>query len=306
MIKKIVTIGGGNGQSILLRELKKYDLDITALVSMVDNGGSTGIIRNEYQVLPSGDVRRCLGALVTYNLELQQTMEYRFKDGFLKDHNFGNLLMLALEKKLNSYELMIEYLSKAMEIKGQVLPVTLHQTQLMAQLENGEVISGETNIDIPDHDADLKIQKVYLEPEVLANPKAIKAISEADLIIYTIGDLYTSVIPNLLVSYVKEAINKSKAKKVYTCNRTTKKGETQGFKVNDFVKTLKQYLGSNSLDYVLVDENLDPSPAGYELVELDKVKDAQVIKADLSTEEDRAHIDGKKLAKAINDLCQTL
>ena len=214
--------------------------------------------------------------------------------------------MLALEKKLNSYELMVEYLSKAMEIKGQVLPVTLHPTQLMAQLENGAVIEGETNIDIPDHDPELKIQKVYLEPEVLANPKALKAISEADLIIYTIGDLYTSIIPNLLVTYIKEAIRKSKAKKVYTCNRTTKKGETQGFEVSDFVQTLKQYLGENSLDYVLVDENIDPPPMGYELVELDEVKYAQVIKADLSTAEDRAHIDGKKLAKAINDLCQTL
>jgi uncharacterized cofD-like protein len=305
-MKKIVTIGGGNGQSKLLRELKKYPVKITAVVSMIDNGGSTGKIRKAYGVLPSGDIRRCLGALAQQNLELQEAMEYRFQNGFLTGHNFGNLLMLSLEKELGSYQVMIDYLSKLLKIKGRVLPVTLQPTELVAILENDKKIIGETNIDIPKHNAKLKIKRVLLQKKVKANPEVLSAIKQADLIVYTIGDLYTSIIPNLLVSGVKEAIAKSKAKKIYTCNRTTKKGETHGFCAQDFVDTLRQYLNDNSLDYLLVDKNKHIPPRKYQIVQCGEIKNVQVIKADLSTAQDHAHINSKKLAKAVFTLCKKL
>lgn len=303
-MKKIVTIGGGNGQSLLLKGLVDYDLDISAIVSMIDNGGSTGKIRQDYNVLPSGDIRRCLIALAKDNSELQEAMGLRFADGFLKDHNFGNLIMLALEKQLGSYEEMIDYLSQLLKIKGQAIPVTLDKTNLMGELEDGTVIKGEANIDVPKHNADLKINKVYLEKDIKVNPKAVKAILQADLIVYTIGDLYTSIIPNLLVNGIDEAVSKSKAKKVFTINRTNKKGETHGFTSKNFVETLKKYLGDNSLDYIIVDKNQDEPDKGYELVKFENVEEVEVIKADVSSKEDRNHIDGHKLAKAIFDLCQ--
>lgn len=306
MPKKIVTIGGGNGQSLLLKGLKKFDLDIAAVVSMIDNGGSTGKIREDYHVLPSGDIRRCLAALAQDNQELQEAMGYRFTDGFLAGHNFGNLLMLSLEKQLGGYEAMIKYLSKVLKIKGQAVPVTLEITNLAAELNNGEKIIGETNIDVPKHNAAVKIKRVYLENPVVANPQALQVIQEADLIIYTIGDLYTSVIPNFLVSGIKEAIAASKAKKVFTCNRTTKSGETHGFSTTDFINTIQQYLGKNSLDYFIVDSNIDSPPAGYELVKVEETQGVKMIRADISTPTDRAHINGDKLAKAIWDLCQQL
>ncbi|MFA6027449.1 MAG: gluconeogenesis factor YvcK family protein [Patescibacteria group bacterium] len=303
-MKNIVTIGGGNGQSMLLRELKKYNWHITSVVSMVDNGGSTGRLREEFGVLPSGDIRRCLSALATKNKPLQELMAYRFPQGDLKGHNLGNLLMLILEKELGGYEKMIEHLSKELKIKGRALPVTLQPTNLIAELNNGKKIFGETNIDVPKHNTDSKIKKVYLEKKVKANPKVLSAIKQADYIVYTIGDLYTSIIPNLLVAGVKEAIEKSKAQKIYTCNRTTKKGETHGFTVADYVFVLKQYLGKNSLDYIIVDKNIAKPPKGYELVKCIEPVEAEVIKADISSEEDRAHINAKKLAKAIWNLCQ--
>lgn len=304
--KKIVTIGGGNGQSLLLRALKKYNWDITAVVSMVDNGGSTGRLRHEFGVLPSGDIRRCLVALATKNKPLQELMAYRFIKGSLKGHNLGNLLMLILEKELGGYEKMIAYLSRELKIKGRALPVTLQPANLIAELSNNKKIFGETNIDVPKHSPYLRIKRVYLEKKVQANPKVLSAIKQADYIVYTIGDLYTSIIPNLLMTGVKEAIAKSKAKKIYTCNRTTKKGETHGFTVSDYVAVLKQYLEKNSLDYVLVDKNMEEPRKGYELVKCQGAVSAEVIKADLSVKEDRAHINGKKLAKAIWNLCQKL
>lgn len=304
MRKKIVTIGGGNGQSRLLAELKKYPVDITAVVSMIDNGGSTGIIRQQYHVLPSGDIRRCLVALATEEPIMQQVMNYRYHDGFLENHNFGNILMLTLEKKLGSYEKMIEFFHHLLKIKGQVLPVTLEATELVAELENGLKIVGETHIDIPKHNPNLKIKRVFLQKKVKANKKVIAAIKNADLIVYTIGDLFTSIVPNLLVTGVKEAITASKAKKVYTCNRTTKKGETHGFTAQNFVDTLKQYVGRNSLDSILIDKNKSRPVKNYEFVDYRQVKGVEIIKKDLTTKADRAHIDSRKLAKEIFALCQ--
>lgn len=304
MNNKIVTIGGGTGQSRLLSYLKKYPLDITAVVSMIDNGGSTGEIRKQYKVLPCGDIRRCLVALAEQEPVIQNIMDYRFKDGFLENHNFGNLLMLALEKELGSFEKMIEYFHRLFKIKGQVLPVTLQATDLVAELENGLKVYGETNIDIPQHNPNLKIKKVFLLKKVKANPKVLAAIKRADLIVYTIGDLFTSIVPNLLISGITEAIQKSKAKKVYTCNRTTKKGETHGFNAQNFVDTLKQYLGKNSLDYILVDSNKGKSTKQYELVDSRSIKGVKVLRKDLSVPLDRAHVDSKKLAKELFVLCQ--
>lgn len=303
----IVTIGGGNGQSRLLSELKKYPVNITAIVSMIDNGGSTGRIRKEYHVLPSGDIRRCLVALATDQDAVQNLMSYRFTKGNMKGHNFGNLLILAAEKQLGSYTKMLDFFHSFFKIKGKVLPVTLQSTDLMAILSNNKKVIGETNIDVPKHNARLNIKKVNLTKKVKANFQAIEAIKKADLIIYTIGDLYTSVVPNFLVTGIKEAIVKSKAIKIYTCNRTTKKGETHGFTVKNYTEVLKQYLLPKSLDMVLVDKNLEQPQAGYELVKNnEKIPDLKIIQTDLSIKQDRAHINSKKLAKAIYKICQKL
>ena len=163
----------------------------------------------------------------------------------------GNLLLTALTQNLGSFEKAIEEAGKILNIKGRVIPSTLESVQLMAKLENGEVIKGETNIDIPEHDGNLKIKKIWLEPACEANPKAVKAILEADAIVIGPGDLFTSIIPNFLVKGISEACRESKAKKIYVCNIMTKFGETSGFSSKDFLNTLEKYL-KDGIEYMLV------------------------------------------------------
>lgn len=250
--KKIVVIGGGTGVFTVLSGLKKYPVDLSAIVTMADNGGSTRILREEFGILPPGDIRRALVALAQSEKLLASLFNYRFKEGGLAGHTFGNILIIALERIKGDFEKAIDEAGKILNIKGEVIPVTLQNTDLYALLEDGQIIEGEANIDVPEHNPHLRIKKVYLKPYVTANKRAQSAILKADLIVIGPGDLYTSIIPNLLVQKIPQAIRKSKAKKVYVCNLMTKLGETNNFTHSDFIKEIERYLGKNALDYVIL------------------------------------------------------
>ncbi|MBN2052365.1 YvcK family protein [Candidatus Woesearchaeota archaeon] len=310
-MQKIVVIGGGTGSYTILRGLKNHNIELTAIVSMMDSGGSTGRLRDEFGFLPQGDVRRCLLALSPDTGMLRKLFEYRFSRGVgLNGHNLGNLFLTALRDITGREEEAIREAAKILNIKGRVLPVTTTNCQLGAILENNQVVVGETNIDIPRHDPELKIKKLFLVPKPRAYNETIKAILAADKIIIGPGDLFTSVIPNLLVGGVVPAIKKSKAKKVYVCNIMTKYGETTGFKASDFVNELEKYLGKDVLNY-LVCNNKKPSKAlledyqkeKAEYVEPDLVsKKIRAVKTDLLDNIDLARHNPEKLARTIMKL----
>lgn len=252
--KRITVIGGGTGVFTVLVGLKHLPYHLSAILTMADDGGSSGVLREEFGILPPGDIRRALLALAPSSTQnLAKLFNFRFKDGTgLKGHSFGNLLITALERITGRFDLAVKEAAKILNISGDIIPVTLDNTRLFARLENGLLIVGETNIDIPKHNANLKIKEVFLNPPAKINPEAKKAILNADLIILGPGDLYTSLIPNLLIKGVKEAIKKSRAKKIYFCNIMTKYGETNGFRAKDFLMTLEKYLGKNVLDYFII------------------------------------------------------
>ncbi len=251
--KKVVTIGGGTGSYNLLRGLKKYTdkIEISAIVTMMDSGGSSGILRDEYGVLPPGDIRRCLIALSDETEILKKLFNYRFhskKGNSLSGHNFGNLFLTALEKILNSEQKAIKFASKILKVRGKVLPVTFQSTHLYARLEDGTLIKGESVIDLPRSTSNLRIKRLYLKPPAEANPEVLIAIKQAQVIIIGPGDLFTSIIPNLVVNGVSKAIRKSKALKIYNCNIMTKYGETNDFSVYDHLATIEEYIGCPCID----------------------------------------------------------
>jgi len=246
-----VTIGGGTGSFPILRALKNQPVNLTAIVSMADDGGMAGVLRDEYGVLPPSDVRKTLVALAEPGSILRELFNYRFSEGSFKGCAFGNFFLAALEKITGSFAEAVKEASKVLKVKGSVIPVTLSDARLCAKLADGAVIKGETNIDIPTKDFRPAIKKVWLEPKAEINPQAETAIKTADLIVICPGDLYTSIIPNFLVKGMKEAVKKSKAKKVCFVNLMTKFGETHGFKAEDFIKTIEKYLGRDALDFVV-------------------------------------------------------
>lgn len=245
---RVVVIGGGTGIFAVLTGLRQYTRSITAVVSMSDNGGSSGRLRDEFGYLPPGDVRRCLVALASDDdaMLLRQLFEYRFDRGLgLNGHTFGNLLLTALTDILGGTDRAIEEAGALLRIHGRVLPVTLSDTTLCARLKDGNEIRGETDIDVRKTHHDVPISDVYLRPMAEANPPVLEAIARADLIVLGPGDLYTSVVPNLLVQGVSEAIRASAAQRVYVCNVMTKHGETDGFAASDFIREINRYLGGN-------------------------------------------------------------
>lgn len=256
--KNVVVIGGGTGTYTVLSGLKKHPVHLSAVVAMADNGGSTKVLREESHILPPGSVRPALIALsATESTTLSNLFNFRFNEPSLHGHNFGNLFISALTQQEGSFEKAIEKAEEILNAKGHVIPSTLVDCNLVAKLENGKIIKGEEAIDEPKHDGNLRVEKVWLEPKgkCKANPKALKAIKEADLIVLGPGDLFTSILPNLLTPELAEArrfIQRTKAKKVYVCNLMTKFGETNGYTALDFVDKLEEYLGKGILDYVLV------------------------------------------------------
>lgn len=311
--KKIVVIGGGTGVFTILTALKPYFENLTAIVTMADDGGSTGILREEFGMLPPGDIRRALIALsASDNKMLADLFSYRFEEGAgLTGHNFGNLMITALHRLTDDFEKAIGEAGKILMVRGKVIPVTREHSQLLAELEDGQIIKGETNIDIPQHDGKLKIKRVWLKPQPKINPNAEKAILAADLVIIGPGDLYTSLIPNLLVKGVKEALGKTKGKVAYFVNLMTKFGETNNFSASDFINAMKLYLGEGVLDFAVIN-NKKPSAqrlGAYvkersEFVEADlenipPVKNFMPIASDLARQKGLIRHDSEKVAGVV-------
>lgn len=254
--KKIVTIGGGSGQFVLLSGLRDVsDIDITAVVSMVDSGGSTGRLRDEYGVLPPGDILKCLLALSPHREYARKILQKRFKNNHkLAEHSAGNMLLTMLSGYCNDFAEGVKALGEILDIKGRVLPVTTDKATLVAELTDGNWLFGESAIDVPRGDQREKIKRTFLVPHhhnsVTVYPEVLRSIKEADLIIFGPGDLYTSIIPNLLVPGVGEEIKNSSAKLVYVANIMSKFGETDNFSAKDFVKKIEEYLPRET-DYAI-------------------------------------------------------
>lgn len=252
--KSVVVIGGGTGTFTVLSGLKKYPIDLTAIVAMSDSGGSTGVLRDELGVLPPGDVARCLVALSRQDVLMRALMDYRFDGGKLKGHRFGNLLLSALEKTTGSFDKAVEKASDILRTDGRVIPSTLNNVHLMARVGT-RVVRGEEKIQMTSMNGSLK--KLWLEPSGRANPKALAAIAAADAIVIGPGGFYTGVLPNLLVRGIPEAIRKSKAKKIFVCNLMTKKEHTKNYSVADYTHALERYLGG-PVDTVVYNDTTPP------------------------------------------------
>ena len=249
-MKKVVTMGGGTGHYTLLRGLKNYDVDLTAIVSVVDNGGSSGELRVEFGILPPADLRNCLLALAddVKSKDLMDLFAYRFKsNGDLANHNLGNLILTALIDKHKDTAKAVKAASNILNISGNVLPVSLDNVDLYAETSSGEKLNGQVQVSYPHKET--KITKIWLEPEAYIYKESAEAIRDADLIVITPGDLYGSILPNLLIKGILEAIEESKAKIVYVCNLVTKQG-THNFKASDFKKEIEKYLG-REIDFVI-------------------------------------------------------
>ena len=311
-MKKIVTIGGGTGHYTLLKGLKNYDVDITAIVNIVDSGGSSGKLRMDFGVLPPGDIRNCLIALTDDSKmkDLADLFAYRFDgEGNGLNHNLGNLIITALSKKYGDIAKATKVAGKILGIKGEVLPVSINNTHLFAESYSGKIYEGEENVSyIPKSE---KVKRVWLEPDAFLYSDAAKAIRNADLIIISSGELYGSIIPNFLVKGLSDAIKDSEGKLVYVCNLVTKQGSYE-FKASDFVKTIKSYLGKD-MDYVICNikrptqKIVDKYKAEESFFVEPDLTDENIIKAELLTEQESgdkivARHDPEKLSRLIMEI----
>lgn len=319
--QKIVTIGGGSGQYALLSGLRDLNINITSIVSMVDSGGSTGRLRDELGILPPGDVLKCVLALSPHREAARKILQTRFKNNDrLKDHNAGNMLLGMLAQYAGSFPAGINALGEILNIKGKVLPVTIDRATLVAELTNGEFLYGETTIDVPRGDQRERIKRTFLIPhhsdKVQVYPPVMEAVKRADCIIIGPGDLYTSILPNFLVPGVAEEIKKTKGKLIYITNIMTKFGETDGFKVSDFVKVIERKI-KRKLDCLLINTGRVNKKISKkykkqkaELVRVDKkIKDGKrrLILCDLlSTKGEIVRHDSLKLAEAIKKIIENL
>ncbi len=300
---KIVTIGGGTGQAVLLRGLKEYTNNLTAIVTVVDDGGSSGRLRREFGALPPGDVRQCIGALAIAEPLMTRLLNYRFSKGDgLEGHSLGNLMMLAMADLTGNFESGIRELSRVLAVRGQVLPSTLESVKLCAELEDGRTISGESAVG----EADSAIKRVYLDRQhPTAFSEVCQAISEADYIILAPGSLYTSLLPNLLVPEISQAVANSKALKLYVCNVATEPGETSHYGVEEHLAALKLHAPSEIFKVALVNDRTSiPSANGsYELVKLSQDKSnidgLPIATADVIDVEKPNQHDPVKLAQAV-------
>ena len=287
--KSIVVIGGGSGSSAALRGLKSYDADLTAIVTMFDSGGSTGILREEFGYPPLGDIRQCLVALSDKGndqiVALNSALDFRFDtESSLNGHSVGNLVLAALTTVYNGVQGAIDELSRMMQLEGQVVPVTLDEAHLCARLIDGQVVRTESAIDLRGANGP-GISEVFLDNEVSANDRALRAIREADVILLGPGDLYTSVIPNLLVQEVSDAIRDTESPVIYACNLMTKLGETAGYGASTFASEVVKYIGGRKLDYLLVNSTKFTA----DVLDLYAAEDAQPVELDNGDAEIFAH-----------------
>lgn len=304
---KIVCLGGGTGLSNLLFGLKKYFADISAIVAMTDDGLSTGRIRRDFRILPPGDIRKCLIAL-SDNKILKDVFNYRFnKARGLSRHSLGNLIILALEKITGGFNKAIIQAGKILNIQGAVIPSTLENIQLAGKLKNGKIIVGERKLFLLSMKS--RIQQVWLVPEkVSANSEAIKAIAKAQVIIIGPGSFYTSIIPNLLIKNITQAIiSNKKAQRIYVCNISTERGETQGFGVEDHIRSLHVYSHPKIVKYCLVNSKIiSRSKKQYKLGEINNITTDQdiisgvhIIRDNVIDNKNPLYHNSDKLAKSI-------
>ena len=245
---KVVTIGGGTGLSVLLRGLKKYPLEITAIVTVADDGGSSGKIRSDMNIPSPGDIRNVIAALSDVEPYLEKMFQYRFDSGEVKGHPVGNLMIAAMTDIHGDFSTAVKVMSRILNVRGTVLPTTNDIATLNAVLSDGEIIRGESSIT----KAGGVIDHVYITPSrVKPNEDVLKAIEEADYIIMGPGSLYTSIIPNLVISNVSEKIRESKAKKIYVCNVMTQHGETDNYSVCDHILAINKHVEENIFDLVI-------------------------------------------------------
>lgn len=286
-MKKVVCLGGGNAMpNVILKELKNEDIDLSVISAVLDSGGSSGKLRDDFNIIAVGDMRRSLLQLSLLENDIKEVFNYRFETGDLKGHNLGNLIIASILLKEKD---PIDFLNKFFKTKFNVFPATLETADLCAELENGEIVKGETNIDILRYNS--KIKKVFLTNEVQVFKEASQKLREADVIIIGPGDLYSSLIQILLVSGTSEAVKESEAKIIYICNSKNKKGETTDFFVDDFEKEIERYLGKK-LDYVVFNNT-----KGIDLVRFNQYNDLKHIGLDLET----VH-DSKKLVNQLMKL----
>ncbi len=253
MKRKVVVLGGGTGSSTLLRGLKEFPLDITAIVSVCDDGRSTGVLREEFSIPAVGDIRRVLVALSETEPLVMELFNYRFHTtSDLDGHTVGNLLLTASSEITGNLSDGIEALSKVFNLKGKVVPLTEDNVVLMGEMADGTIIEGEHNI-TENTDA---VKRVFYKEEPVPTREAIKALEEADLILLSMGSLFTSIIPNLICEEIVEAIDRSAGKIMYVCNMVTQPGETEGFKVSDHIRLINQYLGKRKVDVVIANDGI--------------------------------------------------
>ncbi|MDB5163170.1 MAG: uncharacterized protein JWO54_733 [Candidatus Saccharibacteria bacterium] len=251
---KIAVIGGGTGSFTMLSSLKRYTKQIAAIVSMADDGGSTGVLRDELGTLPPGDVRQCLVAL-SDSPKVRELFEYRFDTGTFSGHSFGNLLLTALEKITGDFSQAVETASEILRINGVVIPATLDNIRLkMEWADKSLILHGERVIDSEFFAHDPRRAILSLTPDASPNPMAISAIEQADIVVIAPGDLYTSLGPLLVIDGIGEALRKSKAKKFYVANLVSKQGQTDGFAVSDHAREIERFAGTPFLDYVLYNQ----------------------------------------------------
>lgn len=248
---KIVVVGGGTGTFTLLSALKNYTNNLTAIVNMVDDGGSTGVLRDELGVLPPGDVRQCLVAL-SDSPKMRELFNYRFEEGSLSGHAFGNIFLTGLEKVSGSFVEAINMASEVLRVNGKVVPATLDNVRLkMEWPESGITLIGQSKVAENQFENDPRKAKLSLIPRAKANPAALKAIKQADLVIIAPGDLYSSVGPLLIIDGIAEALSTTKAMRVYVSNLVTKHGQTDDFSVGNHADEIERFVGHHFLEYVI-------------------------------------------------------
>ena len=298
---RVVAIGGGTGLSSLLRGLKTYTSNLYAIVTVADDGGSSGRLRDEYRILPPGDFRQCLIALADAEPLMKQLFDHRFKEGSLNGHSFGNLFIMAMADVTGNFEHALRESGKILAVKGTIVPSTLQDVTLVASI-NGHTVEGESKI--PQQNE--PISRVFLKPDgAQVNPEAADAILNAELVVIGPGSLYTSILPNLLVEGMVEAIKASPALKVYICNLASQKGETDGYNVDDYLRVIREHVGSNLFDFVLVNSNHSHMPTGGQSQVIFRAQDStghpevRFISADVVNTRLPSHHDPDKLARSI-------
>ena len=301
---RIVVIGGGTGLSTMLRGLKNETQNITAIVTVADDGGSSGTLRRELGVLPPGDFRNCLVALADAEPLMKDLLQYRFEEGSgLAGHSFGNLLIVALSELTGSFEQAVDVSSRILAVQGRVVPSTLTSVGLIAEMENDQIVRGESTISGNGN----RIRKISIDPpDAVAYAPAIEAIRQADLIVLGPGSLYTSVLPNLLVGGIRDAIVAASAPTVYVCNVATQPGETDGYDAGEHVRTLQRHVGDDIVQYMMVNQRVDshfPDEWPNRVVGLEglPVKGVTTVMADVVNPKYPLRHDPEKLSQALID-----